>query len=63
MRMYVGVMDKGLDLAFRADPKGKPALIEETKRVARLYLDACVKPLPDPSRQRRRSRASTRSSS
>jgi len=59
MRMYVGLIDKGLDLAFRLDPKGRPAVIAETKRVVKVYLDACLKPVPPrPARRRSSSRSS-----
>ena len=45
MRMYVGVIDKGLDLAFHLDPKGDPAMIEETKKVVRHYIERFLEPL------------------
>lgn len=46
LRMYVGLIDKGIDLAFRVDPDGDPAMIEETKRVVRHYLEPHIVPLP-----------------
>lgn len=39
LRMYVGLVDKGLDLAFRDDPSGNDSLIDETKRVVRAYME------------------------
>jgi len=62
MRLYVGLVDKGLDLAFRLDPQGKPAVIAETKRVVRLYLGACLTSLPGSKGQRRQSSAARSSS-
>jgi AcrR family transcriptional regulator len=62
MRLYVGLVDKGLDLAFRLDPQGKPEVITETKRVVRLYLGACLTPLSGSTAQRRHSTAARSSS-
>lgn len=45
MRMYVGIIDKGLELAFRAHPAGDPAAIAETKQVIRHYLEAYMRPI------------------
>ena len=44
MRMYVGLVDKGLDLAFRDDPAGNDSLILETKRAVHAYMDLYVHP-------------------
>ncbi|MFM2182491.1 MAG: hypothetical protein RJB61_785 [Actinomycetota bacterium] len=46
MRLYVGLVDKGLDLAFRIDPEGDPQMITETKEAVALYLGALLRPLP-----------------
>jgi AcrR family transcriptional regulator len=46
MRMYVGLIDKGLDLAFRLDPRGNESMIEETKQVVRQYVAPFINPLP-----------------
>jgi AcrR family transcriptional regulator len=46
MRMYVGLIDKGLDLAFRTDPDGSPTMIEETKQVVRHYIGPYLKAAP-----------------
>jgi len=46
MRMYVGLIDKGLDLAFRLDPSGDESMIEETKQVVRHYIAPFIEPLP-----------------
>ena len=45
MRMYVGLVDKGLDLAFHLDPKGDKAMIDETKRLVRRYIEPAIVPL------------------
>lgn len=47
MRMHVGLIDKGLDLAFRDSPSGNDQIIAETKQVVRQYIGAYLKPLPD----------------
>ena len=39
LRMYVGLVDKGLDLAFRDDPAGHEGLILETKRAVHAYME------------------------
>ena len=39
LRMYVGLVDKGLDLAFRDDPAGDESLILETKRAVHAYME------------------------
>jgi AcrR family transcriptional regulator len=51
MRMYVGIIDKGLELAFRADPGGDPAAIAETKQVIRHYLEAYMRPIDEGDRR------------
>ena len=38
MRMYVGIIDKGMELAFSVDPLGDDRTIAETKRAIRHYL-------------------------
>lgn len=45
LRMYVGLIDKGIDLAFRVDPEGDPLMVEETKRAVRHYLEPHIVPL------------------
>lgn len=50
MRMYVGLIDKGLDLAFRDDPRGSEAMIAETKKVVKEYVGAYLKRRPKASR-------------
>lgn len=47
MRMYVGLIDKGLDLAFRDNPTGDRQMIEETKQVVQHYIGAYLRPDPD----------------
>jgi hypothetical protein len=49
MRMYVGLIDKGLDLAFRLDSRGNESMIEETKQVVRQYVAPFISPLPSTS--------------
>ena len=49
MRMYVGLVDKGLDLAFRLDPNGDAAMIEETKLVVRRFLEPFITSVADPA--------------
>lgn len=46
VRMYVGLVDKGLDLAFRDDPAGDESLLTETKRAVRAYMELYVRPRP-----------------
>lgn len=43
-RFYVGVIDKGMELAFRADPMGDDDIIAETKRALRNYLSPYLRP-------------------
>ncbi len=52
MRMYVGLVDKGLDLAFRLNPNGDAAMIEETKLVVRHYLEPFITSVADPAGDR-----------
>lgn len=42
MRMYVGLVDKGLYLAFHLDPRGDKAMIDETKRLVRLSIEPAI---------------------
>ncbi len=39
MHLVVGIVDKGLDLAFRLDPTGDPRIIEQTKAAVCAYLE------------------------
>ena len=50
LRMYVGLIDKGIDLAFRVDPDGDPQMVEETKRAVRHYLEPHIVPLTQPTK-------------
>ncbi len=43
MRVYVGLIDKGLDLAFRHDPQGSARVIAETKQVVRAYIGSYLR--------------------
>lgn len=49
MRMYVGLVDKGLDLAFRVDPNGDSAMIEEIKLVVRRYIEPFITAVDGPA--------------
>jgi AcrR family transcriptional regulator len=42
MRLYVGIVDKGMQLAFALDPQGDAAIIAETRRALRRYLQPCL---------------------
>ena len=53
MRMYVGLIDKGLDLAFRDNPRGSKKIIAETKQVVRSYLGAYLQVRAAPRTARR----------
>jgi AcrR family transcriptional regulator len=44
LRMYVGLVDKGLDLAFRDDPNGNDSLILETKHAVQAYMELYLQP-------------------
>ncbi len=44
MHLVVGIVDKGLDLAFRLDPSGDQRIIEETKTAVCAYLDRYDEP-------------------
>lgn len=44
MRMYVGLIDKGLDLAFRNSQRGSGRIITETKQVVRQYVGGYLRP-------------------
>lgn len=46
MHLVVGIVDKGLDLAFRLDPTGDPLIIEETKSAVCAYLERYDEPGP-----------------
>ncbi len=50
MHLVVGIVDKGLDLAFRLDPTGDPRIVEETKAAVCAYLER----YDEPARLRRR---------
>ncbi len=49
MRMYVGIIDKGIDIVFRTDPHGDTAAIDELKRAVSIYLSHYLRPLPSDS--------------
>lgn len=38
LHLVIGIIDKGLDLAFRLDPTGHRGVVEETKAAVRAYL-------------------------
>ena len=38
LHLVIGIIDKGLDLAFRLDPNGHRGVVEETKSAVRAYL-------------------------
>ena len=46
MHLVVGIVDKGLDLAFRLDPSGDPRIIDETKAAVCAYLERYDEPTP-----------------
>ena len=59
MHLMIGIVDKGLDLAFRLDPAGDPAIVEETKTAVCAYLSLYAQPaaiaatsVPDPTQKR-----------
>lgn len=62
IRMYVGLIDKGLDLAFRLDVNGDDGMIAELKRAVAIYLGAnlvqrpttSTPPASGPARSRKR---------
>ena len=39
MHLLIGIIDKGLDLAFRIDPEGDKSIVEETKTAVCAYLE------------------------
>jgi AcrR family transcriptional regulator len=43
MHLVIGIIDKGLDLAFRIDPAGDPAIVRETAAAAIAYLESCAR--------------------
>lgn len=54
VRLYVGLIDKGLDLAFRLDPEGDPSMVAETKRAVTTYLGSLLRPIDGRSSPARR---------
>ena len=48
MHLVVGIVDKGLDLAFRLDPSGDPRIIDETKTAVCAYLERYDEPSSAP---------------
>lgn len=46
MQLYVGIIDKGVELAFRRDPAGDGRLIAEMKRAIRAYLEPIMQARP-----------------
>lgn len=44
MHLVVGIVDKGLDLAFRLDPSGDPGIIDGTKAAVCAYLERYDEP-------------------
>ena len=46
MHLTIGIVDKGLDLAFRLDPAGDPAIVEETKTAVCAYLEQYANATP-----------------
>lgn len=44
-RLHVGIIDKGMELAFRVDAAGDADVIAETKRAVRHYLGPYLRPL------------------
>ena len=44
MHLVVGIVDKGLDLAFRLDPSGDPRIIDGTKAAVCAYLERYDEP-------------------
>ena len=48
MHLVVGIVDKGLDLAFRLDPSGDPRIIDETKAAVCAYLERYDEPSSAP---------------
>ena len=49
MTLYVGMIDKGFELAFRLDPRGDPIVIAQLKLAVRSYLSPVLR--RDPARQ------------
>lgn len=58
-RLYVGLIDIGLGLAFRHDAEGDQKMIDETKHAAATYLASYLRPLDDVA-TRRSANTSTR---
>jgi AcrR family transcriptional regulator len=53
MHLTIGIIDKGLDLAFRVDPAGDPTIVAETKAAVCAHLQLyAVSPRPRATRVR-----------
>lgn len=44
MHLVIGIIDKGLDLAFRIDPRGEPSAVTETVAACVAYLERYHRP-------------------
>ena len=53
MHLTIGMIDKGLDMAFRLDSAGHPAIVEETKTAICAYLNRYAVPASGPSARAR----------
>lgn len=53
MHLTIGMIDKGLDMAFRLDAAGHPAIVEETKTAICAYLNRYAVPASGPSARAR----------
>lgn len=64
MHLVIGIVDKGLDLAFRLDPFGDSLVVAETKSAVCAYLEKYDDPVPTlvPSRKSTRKPPPPRSS-
>ena len=62
-RLYVGLIDVGLGLAFRLDPDGDRRMIDETKAAAGAYLRMYMRPLPDAAMTASAQRPTTKAAS
>lgn len=56
MHLTIGIIDKGLDLAFRLHPAGDAAVVQETKVAVCAHLERYVVVGPDLAPRRRRRR-------
>ncbi len=56
MHLTIGIIDKGLDLAFRLNPAGDAAIVEETKVAVCAHLERYVVDAPTPPTRPRRQR-------